>query len=86
MRALRAERLKYLRGGMMKKVAGVYQPRPLSGYSVDRGLNDLVAYYNAGTFVGAIAGIQADAGKQQKEAETTTPSSSAHSPTPKPSS
>ncbi len=84
MRALRAERLKYLRGGMMKKVGGVYQPRPWSEYSLTLGLNDLVAYYNAGTFVGAIAGIQADAGKQQKDAEATTASASAPSQTPTP--
>jgi len=82
MRALRAERVKYLRGGMMKKVSGTYQPRSLSEYSVDQGLNDIVAYYNVGTFVGAIAGIQADAGAQQKNAETTTLSASAPSPTP----
>jgi hypothetical protein len=83
MRALRAERMKDLQSGMMKKVGQGYTPRPWSEYSITQGLNDLVAYYNAGTFVGAIAGIQADAGKQQKEAEAGTPSASA--PTPKPS-
>jgi len=83
MRALRAERMKDLQSGMMKKVGRGYTPRPWSEYSITQGLNDLVAYYNAGTFVGAIAGIQADAGKQQKEAEAGTPSASA--PTPKPS-
>lgn len=89
MRALRAERLKYLRYGMTmckdddcKKHH--YVPRPLNEYSVTEGLNDIVAYYNAGTFVGAIAGIQADAGKQQKDAEANTPSASAPSPTPTP--
>ena len=86
MRALRAERFKYLLGGMMKKVNGVYQPRPWSEYSLSFGLNDLVGYYNAGTFVGAIAGIQADAGAQQKNAEASTPSASAPTPAPKPTS
>ena len=92
MRALRAERMKYLRGSMMKKICDDgdackkwhYVPNDLDRYSVSQGLNDIVAYYNAGTFVGAIAGIQADAGKQQKEAEASTPSASAPTPTPSP--
>jgi len=90
MRALRAERMKFLRGGMMIRVyddtehkVWHYIPRPLNQYSIEQGLYDLVAYYNAGTFVGAIQGIQADAGVQKKNAEDSTPS--APTPTPAPS-
>ena len=76
MRALRAERMKFLRSGMMKKICDAdsckkwhYEPRETNQYSVSQGLNDLIAYYYAGTFVGAIEGIQADAGAQKKKAE-----------------
>jgi hypothetical protein len=85
MRALRAQGMKDLQNGMMIKVGERYAPRPWQEYSITQGLNDLVAYYNAGTFVGAIAGIQADAGKQQKDAEASTPTASAPKPTPAPS-
>jgi hypothetical protein len=85
MRALRAQGMKDLQNGMMEQVGQRYAPRPWREYSVTQGLNDLVAYYNAGTFVGAIAVIQADAGKQQKDAEATTPTASAPKPTPTPS-
>jgi hypothetical protein len=91
MRALRAERMKYLRNGMMKRICEDgdackkwhYIPRDLDQYSVGQGLNDIVAYYNAGTFVGAIAGIQADAGEQEKKNQKET--AAATNPTPAPS-
>jgi len=90
MRALRAERMKFLRAGMMKKFCEDnackkwhYEPRPIAEYSFEQGLNDIVAYYNAGTFVGAIQGIQADAGEQKKKAEEESPSAPTPAPSPK---
>lgn len=91
MRALRAERMKFVRGGMMKKVCDDgdackkwhYIPRDLGQYSVGQGLNDIVAYYYAGTFVGAIEGIQTDAGNKKKDAEAAAPSAPTATPSPK---
>jgi hypothetical protein len=90
MRALRAERMKFLRSGMMKKICDAdackkwhYQPREIEQYSVSQGLNDLIAYYYAGTFVGAIEGIQTDAGVQKKKAEEESPSAPTPAPSPK---
>lgn len=87
MRALRAERMKFLRGGMMIKICETddckkwhYKPRSTDQYSIEQGLNDIVAYYSAGTFVGAIEGIQADAGSKKAQAER----DSAPAPTPTP--
>jgi ketol-acid reductoisomerase len=58
-------------------------PGDLEQYSVGQGLNDIVAYYYAGTFVGAIEGIQTDAGNKKKDAEAAAPSAPTATPSPK---
>lgn len=44
-------------------------PTPLSKYSVEQGLIDLNAYYNAGTFVSALQDITAKAAEEKKAAD-----------------
>jgi len=43
--------------------------KDLSTYPVEEGLRDIVAYYNAGTLVGALDAIEANASKQENKAE-----------------
>lgn len=63
MRAARARRLELVRKGMTLDV---------KQYSLARGLADLVAYYNAGTLLGAFAEITAQAGEKEKLAAAAT--------------
>lgn len=42
-----------------------------ANYTVDEALRDVVAYYNAGTLVGALDAIEVNAAKQQEKAEKT---------------
>ena len=46
-------------------------PEALNDYPIDEGLRDVVAYYNAGTLVGALDAIENNAAKQQEKAEKT---------------
>ena len=61
MRALRAEQLAALEDEHHLK-AGV------SDYSLEAGLNDVYAYYNAGTVIAALQSIAEQAGSQQQKA------------------
>jgi hypothetical protein len=59
MRALRADKLRLIRGAQVLN---------LSDYPMSRALGDLGEYYQAGTIVGALQGIIADAGEKEKTA------------------
>jgi len=59
MRAMRAEKLKLIRGAQILS---------LSDYSMSRALGDLSDYYYAGTIVGALQGIISEAGEKEKTA------------------
>lgn len=63
MRAARAKRLELVRKGMTLDV---------KQYSLSRGLSEMVAYYNAGTLLGAFAEITAQAGEKEKQATAAT--------------
>jgi hypothetical protein len=70
MRAARATQLLKMQAAMIKTSDN--QPvglTPLSKYSVEQGLIDLNAYYNAGTFVSALQDITAKAAEEKKAAD-----------------
>ena len=69
MRATRASQLLKLQAAMINKKGGNLGPTPLSAYSVEQGLIDLNAYYNAGTFVSALQDITATAAEEKKAAD-----------------
>lgn len=51
-------------------LAGMKKPiEPVEGYSLAEAVADLHAYYNAGTFLGALQAIQKDSGVKEQEAE-----------------
>lgn len=89
MRAARATQLLKMRAAMIK-VTGDQPvgPTPLVKYSVEQGLIDLNAYYNAGTFVSALQDITATAAEQKKAADEkideTKPGANLVKKTPKP--
>ena len=68
-RALRAEKLIPLQTGMYESKST--KATSLDTYSVEQGLNDLVAYYEAGTFVAALQDIidKAGAAKTQSDSQ-----------------
>src|SRR5207237_1317180 len=68
-RALRADKLIPLQKGMYKLSST--EANPLSNYSVEQGLNDLVAYYEAGTFVAALQDIIDKAGAEKAQSDKT---------------
>jgi hypothetical protein len=69
MRAQRAEKLIPLQTGMYQNQSTA--AAPLSAYSVNQGLIDLSAYYQAGTFVSALQDIIDKAGKDKSDSEQT---------------
>src|SRR5438874_13246956 len=70
MRATRASQLLKLQAAMIHKKDGKPTgPTRLSKYSVEQGLIDLNAYYNAGTFVSALQDITAKAAEEKKAAD-----------------
>jgi hypothetical protein len=70
MRAARATQLLKMQAAMIDTNGGTPNgPTRLSKYSVEQGLIDLNAYYNAGTFVSALQDITAKAGEEKKTAE-----------------
>lgn len=71
MRAARATQLLKMQAAMIETDGGKpVGPTPLSKYSVEQGLIDLNAYYNAGTFVSALQDITAKAADDKKAADT----------------
>jgi hypothetical protein len=62
MRSLRATELATIQDENHMKAA-------LSDYSLEQGLSDIEAYYNAGTIIGALQSIAGTAGTQQKDAQ-----------------
>ena len=71
MRAARATQLLKMQAAMIETDGGKpVGPTPLSKYSVEQGLIDLNAYYNAGTFVSALQDITAKAAEDKKAADT----------------
>jgi hypothetical protein len=70
MRAARATQLLKMQAAMVKTTnGGPAGPTQLSKYSVEQGLIDLNAYYNAGTFVSALQDITAKAAEEKKAAD-----------------
>ena len=70
MRAARATQLLKMQAAMIETDSGKpLGPTPLSKYSVEQGLIDLNAYYNAGTFVSALQDITAKAAEEKKAAD-----------------
>jgi hypothetical protein len=70
MRAARATQLLKMQVAMINtKDDKPVGPTPLSKYSVEQGLIDLNAYYNAGTFVSALQDITAKAAEEKKAAD-----------------
>ena len=70
MRAARATQFLKMQAAMIETDNGKpVGPTPLSKYSVEQGLIDLNAYYNAGTFVSALQDITAKAGEDKKAAD-----------------
>jgi hypothetical protein len=70
MRAARATQLLKMQAAMIDTNSGKpVGPTPLSKYSVEQGLIDLNAYYNAGTFVSALQDITAKAAEEKKAAD-----------------
>ena len=70
MRAARATQLLKMQAAMIDTNNGKPNgPTRLSKYSVEQGLIDLNAYYNAGTFVSALQDITAKAAEEKKAAE-----------------
>ncbi len=67
-RALRAEKLLPLQKGMYKDNSTA--ATSLSEYSMEQGLNDLAAYYEAGTFVAAIQDIIDKAGAAKTKSDS----------------
>lgn len=60
MRKMRAEKLLEIRAA---------QKLPIGGYPLSLGLDDLLEYYSAGTFVGALQGLTEDAAAGKKAAD-----------------
>ena len=60
MRKMRAEKLVEIRAA---------EKLPISGYPLSMGLDDLMEYYQAGTFVGALQGLTEDAAAATKAAD-----------------
>ncbi len=60
MRKMRAEKLLEIRAA---------QKLPIGGYPLSMGFDDLLEYYNAGTFVGALQGLTEDASAAKKAAD-----------------
>jgi hypothetical protein len=70
MRAARATQLLKMQAAMINTNNGKPTgPTRLSKYSVEQGLIDLNAYYNAGTFVSALQDITAKAAEEKKAAD-----------------
>jgi hypothetical protein len=70
MRAARATQLLKMQAAMIDTNNGKPTgPTRLSKYSVEQGLIDLNAYYNAGTFVNALQDITATAAEEKKAAD-----------------
>jgi hypothetical protein len=70
MRAARATQLLKMQAAMIDTNNGKPTgPTRLSKYSVEQGLIDLNAYYNAGTFVSALQDITAKAAEEKKAAD-----------------
>ena len=67
MRAQRSKKLIILQSGMYKEKTTT--TKPLVEYSVDQGLLDVAAYYQAGTFISALQAIIDDAGKDKDNAD-----------------
>lgn len=70
-RALRAQRLIPLQDGMYVKVGKVVTVRPTAEYSVEQGMIDLAAYYEAGTFLAALQDITDRAAADRIQAQGT---------------
>jgi hypothetical protein len=70
MRAARASQLLKMQAAMINTKDDKLGPTPLSKYSVEQGLIDLNAYYNAGTFVSALQDITAKAAEEKEKADT----------------
>jgi hypothetical protein len=70
MRAARASQLLKMQAAMINTKDDKLGPTPLSRYSVEQGLIDLNAYYNAGTFVSALQDITAKASEEKNAADT----------------
>lgn len=73
MRASRAEKLLTLQKGMYQGTISNPSTVPTSvdSYTIDQGMVDLVAYYEAGTFVNALQDIIDKAGKDKAKADST---------------
>jgi hypothetical protein len=69
MRAARASQLLKMQAAMINTKDDELGATPLSKYSVEQGLIDLNAYYNAGTFVSALQDITAKAAEEKKAAD-----------------
>ena len=69
MRAARASQFLKMQAAMINTKDDKLGPTPLSKYSVEQGLIDLNAYYNAGTFVSALQDITAKAAEEKKAAD-----------------
>jgi len=67
MRAQRAAQLLVLQAGMYKTKSTT--PTSIGDYSVNQGLVDLGAYYQAGTFVSALQAIIDTAGKEKTDSD-----------------
>lgn len=67
MRAQRAAQLLVLQGGMYKSKSTT--PTSIDEYSVNQGLVDVAAYYQAGTFVSALQAIVDTAGKEKTDSD-----------------
>ena len=67
MRAQRAAQLLVLQAGMYEKESTT--PTSIDKYSVNQGLVDLAAYYQAGTFVSALQAIIDTAGKEKTDSD-----------------
>lgn len=68
MRAQRAAQLVVLQAAMYEPK--ITTPTPLNKYSVNQGLVDVAAYYQAGTFVSALQAIVDTAGKEKSDSDS----------------